>query len=123
MSGHSLQLVLVDDDEMTLEIVQRRLRGFTCHANYFSSPLLGLDYLKTHSPDVLIVDQRMPHLTGVQLLAEIDLKTITQTYVASSGPLPEAIKDEVRALGAIPLQKDAITTKDSLATLIGLPLT
>lgn len=62
------QFVLVDDDQLTLEIVSWNLRK-TNYASYlFQSHEKALLHLQQGAPRLLIVDYYMPLMTGVEFL-------------------------------------------------------
>ena len=62
------QLVLIDDDQLTLEIVSWNLRK-TNYASYlFQNHEEALLHLQEGAPQLLIVDYYMPLMTGVEFL-------------------------------------------------------
>jgi response regulator RpfG family c-di-GMP phosphodiesterase len=64
------KLLYVDDDEINLRIFKNTFRrDFTVHAAISGHDALKI--LKKENVDVVITDQRMPGMTGVELLAKI----------------------------------------------------
>ncbi|MCB6184596.1 response regulator [Leeia sp. TBRC 13508] len=63
-------ILLVDDEENILSALYRLLRqdGYEIHRAVGGAA--GLEILKDHQPGVIISDQRMPGMTGVQFLAK-----------------------------------------------------
>lgn len=62
------QLVLVDDDQMTLEIVSWNLRKTNYASCLFQNQEKALLHLQQVTPQLLIVDYCMPLMTGVEFL-------------------------------------------------------
>ena len=61
-------LLIVDDEENVISSLRRLLRGAGYHIVTASSGPEGLARLAEHDVDVIISDQRMPGMTGVELL-------------------------------------------------------
>ena len=70
MSPASLpRLLLVDDEPDMLDFLERALRRrFEVHR--FCDPLSALADVQAHRYDVILSDQKMPALTGLELLAQ-----------------------------------------------------
>jgi len=64
-------LLLVDDEPHILSALKRCLSGIDLSLVSFSCPLKALEYSKLNQPDLVISDQRMPGLSGTELLGEI----------------------------------------------------
>ena len=64
-------ILIVDDETSILRSLSRRLRleGYDVHTA--ASGLEGLELLKQHEIPVVLSDQRMPHMSGSQFLAEV----------------------------------------------------
>lgn len=66
--GHRRRLLIVDDELDSAELVARIFDDrFEVHLA--SDGRSGLEVARRISPDVIIADQQMPHLTGVEFLA------------------------------------------------------
>ena len=113
-------LVVIDDDLLMHELVDRRLRDIPCEVVYFGDALKGLKYLRQEKPDTLIVDQKMPRLDGLDLLRELGDAKPSQVFIASSVPLPRTIQAVAKSCGAEFIAKDSLIEKDFLADLLGL---
>jgi len=113
-------LVVIDDDFLIHELVDRRLRDVPCEVVYFGDALKGLEYLKQEQPDTLIVDQKMPRLDGLDLLRELGDARPCQIFIASSVPLPRTIQAVAKSCGAEFIAKDNLIEKHYLANLLGL---
>jgi response regulator RpfG family c-di-GMP phosphodiesterase len=65
------RLLLVDDEHNVLKALARMLRNEGYEIITASSGEEALQILETHPMDVVISDQRMPHMTGTELLAKV----------------------------------------------------
>lgn len=64
-------IVIVDDEVEILQPLEEMLvdEGFSVRA--FESSLKALNYLKVHSPDLVLFDIKMPELNGLELLKRV----------------------------------------------------
>ena len=65
--GRQKELLVVEDDPAVARVVQQRLQqaGFTVHAE--SSGTSALVYAAEHQPDLVILDVRLPDLSGYEV--------------------------------------------------------
>jgi diguanylate cyclase (GGDEF)-like protein len=61
-------LLLVDDEPNILAALKRQMRGANCRILTASSGQQGLELLESEPVDVIVSDQRMPGMTGVEFL-------------------------------------------------------
>lgn len=60
-------IVCIDDETHNNEALERLLRKkYTVHSTI--SPAEGLELIRKYQPSVIVSDQRMPQMTGVELL-------------------------------------------------------
>jgi response regulator RpfG family c-di-GMP phosphodiesterase len=69
-TGKFPPLLIVDDEEIILTALQETLRRANYDAVTFSDPRAALEELKKREFSVIITDQTMPGLLGLELLAE-----------------------------------------------------
>ena len=116
-----LDLVVVDDDSLTLEIVSWICRGTTTHFRLFVDPEAAMEYLSHGLPSTLIVDYYMPQQNGLEFLGQLgshcDLDT-SAVFLCSAVRPPEAQIDQLTALGASVLDKSVICDKQALFALL-----
>ena len=94
-------LLIVDDEENVVSSLRRLLRGAGYHIVTASSGPEGLARLAEHDVDVIISDQRMPGMTGVELLRRAkELHPDTIRIVLSGYTELQSITDAVNE-GAI----------------------
>ncbi|MCX7822292.1 MAG: response regulator [Syntrophobacterales bacterium] len=85
MNNVAIKVLVVDDELDFLETIVKRLerRGFL--AIGVSSGRAALDYLESHSVDVVILDVRMPGIDGIDVLKEIVTKWPTTQVILLTG--------------------------------------
>jgi len=67
---HQRTLLLVDDEDNILAALKRLLRRDGYHVITANSGAQGLQRLAEHKVDVIVSDQRMPGMTGVEFLSQ-----------------------------------------------------
>lgn len=70
LSGKRLPLLIVDDEEIIVAALHETLRRAGYDSVTFSDPLAAVAELKKREFSVIITDQTMPGLSGLELLAE-----------------------------------------------------
>ncbi|MGO9175556.1 MAG: response regulator [Desulfobaccales bacterium] len=68
------QVLIVDDELDFLETIVKRLRARNIEVSGVESGYLALEALDSSSPDVIILDVRMPGLDGIETLRAIKKK-------------------------------------------------
>ncbi len=64
-------VLLVDDHYDTCEALQRMLEARGVSTQFVLDPDAAIDFLKGHTPEVIVLDDMMPGKTGVELLKEL----------------------------------------------------
>lgn len=99
--GNSNTVAVVDDDTDVRDVLGRLLetaghtvKTYQSGEQFLEDPALG---------DVacLVVDQKMPRMTGLELLSELDRRCQTIPTVLITGVHDAEVAREARALGAI----------------------
>ena len=113
-------ILFVDDEQSVLNAYRRILHGV--HPDwafqYFTGGELALDFLKTHSADVVVTDVKMPGMDGLELLAAVSqpgwgsLPVIIVTGLQDSD-----LKRRALDLGAFDLLTKPVDPEDLLARL------
>ena len=83
----SAPILVVDDEEMIAEALSQILRQAKYDVLTMSQPMLALDELKRRTFSVIISDQRMPGLSGLELLAEARRLQPNTTRILITGVL------------------------------------
>ena len=68
------KVLIVDDELDFLETIIKRLRARNIEVSGVESGYLALEALDSHSPDVIILDVKMPGMDGIETLREIKKK-------------------------------------------------
>ena len=117
----SADLVVVDDDSLTLEIVALNLRKTSVCHELFQDPEQAMQYLIATTPGILIVDFYMPTINGVEFLdALCEQKELDdcRVYLCSAIPPQRKNLEKLRTLGATVLLKDQLFDKAGLLKII-----
>jgi two-component system, chemotaxis family, CheB/CheR fusion protein len=97
-------ILLVDDDRAVVDTFSRmlKLEGYTVAAAL--DPTAGLELADNLRPDAIILDMRMPLISGLQFLRQVrkrpHLVEVPVAIVTGDYFLPDALQQEVKALGA-----------------------
>ncbi len=116
-----LDLVVVDDDSLTLEIVSWICRGTSTRFRLFEDSEAALKHLSNSMPATLIVDYYMPELNGLEFLQQLDTRCdlgTTDIYICSAITPIQSQRDQLEALGTCILDKSVICDRRALLALI-----
>ncbi len=104
------KILLVDDDNLVAEVTQAMLRELGYQVTALENPQKALELVKTDPDafDLLITDQTMPGLTGLELAAQIrqlhpGLPIIICSGYSSKINQPDLAKQEISAFCSKPL--------------------
>jgi two-component system response regulator PrrA len=98
-------ILLVDDDRSVVDTFSRmlKLEGFTVATAL--DPGAGLELADNMRPDAIILDMRMPLISGLQFLRQVRLRPhlveVPVAIVTGDYFLPEALQQELKTLGAL----------------------
>lgn len=93
-------VVCVDDEPLTREAIRRTLRREPYDLHLEETPRGALEFIREHEVSLVIADQRMPEMTGVELLAEVrKVSPSTQGLILTA--YPESVLSE--ATSRLPL--------------------
>jgi CheY-like chemotaxis protein len=99
--------VLVCDDDADVGgflVTLFDLEGWTCEL--VSSGEACLEHLSTaERPDVLVLDQVMPGLTGIAVADRLRSEGMTEPIILCSGHLGPELNDDVERLALVPVNK------------------
>jgi DNA-binding NtrC family response regulator len=65
------ELIVIDDDQSAIELIQAALEPRPIHVVGFTNPVLGLKHIAHYRPEVALLDQNMPELSGLEVLEQI----------------------------------------------------
>lgn len=115
------ELVLLDDDKLTIEIVSWIVRKTSFASTLFTDTEVALAYLKSNTPRLLIVDFYMPCMTGLEFLSELHACTdLSQSavFLCSAVPPPKSSGERFAAMNVDILEKQQICDKTRLGMLL-----
>jgi putative two-component system response regulator len=99
----SARILIVDDHESSAEVLERLLRsaGYREVVSLTDSRKV-LPIFREFSPDLLILDIRMPHLDGFVVLRQIQMRTVGQflPVLMITGDTDVSVKEQALAGGA-----------------------
>ena len=84
-SAHKSIVVVVDDEPPILDSLRRLLRKEPYELVTTGDPLEALKWIETHDVSVLITDERMPEMRGVDLLKAVRERSPTTVRVVLTG--------------------------------------
>ena len=94
-------ILAVDDDRLTLKVVERALEGPERKILTASNGLEAVEMLRDQPVDLLVTDLEMPLMGGFQLLAHAATYYPAVPVLVLSGVLDEEKRGKVRELGAM----------------------
>jgi len=68
---NDMSILYVEDDQATREAVSRMLKGVVATVYSAANGREGLETYRTHTPDVVVTDIRMPVMDGIEMVREI----------------------------------------------------
>ena len=77
------KIMVLDDDKFYVEQLNQMLeeRGYDVLAS--TVPEKGLELLESFAPDILLVDWRMPNMSGIDIIKMIEERCIMKKYISS----------------------------------------
>lgn len=93
-----VDVVVVDDERVSLSLLQRSLEQEGHPVRGFSDPTEALEAVRTRAPSVLVTDLAMPGLTGVDLVEQARLLDPDIAVVLVTGSDEEEAVDAARRL-------------------------
>lgn len=117
----TVDVVIVDDDKTTLEIVSWILRDTDVRFKLFSDYNLARAYLKTTVPKLLIVDFYMPVINGIEFIRQSQEQTdLSNTAIYLCSSITPRLADEktMHTLGASLLEKQIVCDKPKFLSMI-----
>ena len=94
-------ILAVDDDRLTLLVVQRSLEGPERRLITATNGLEAVEALRDHAIDLLVTDLEMPLMGGFQLLTHVASRYPAVPVLVLSGVLDDEKRGRVRELGAL----------------------
>jgi CheY-like chemotaxis protein len=97
-------ILLVDDDRAVVDTFTRMLKLEGYRVASALDPTAGLELADNLRPDAIILDMRMPLISGLQFLRQVrqrpHLVEVPVAIVTGDYFLPDALQQELKTLGA-----------------------
>ena len=123
MTGETLKVWVVDDDQSVRWVLEKALRQEKMDTRSFERAEHLLEAMDLESPDVLVTDVRMPGMSGIALLEEVnrrwpELPVIVITMSTTVGwMILETAGLSFLGLGSQPPQADLLPIRHRTPTL------
>jgi PleD family two-component response regulator len=95
-------VLVVDDHEDTCEMVARLLRLHGLKSRYVTDPTEALGVMREEPPEVVILDQTMPGVTGTELLTAMRADSVLARVpvIMYSAAFDHGLAQQALAMGA-----------------------
>lgn len=97
------RIVVIDDEPVNTKVVQRLLQ-IEGYENFVSASdsREGLDLLRGESPDLVLLDLMMPHISGLEILAALraDINTLHTPVIVLTASTDRDTRIEALSMGA-----------------------
>ena len=94
-------LLLVDDEAKVLSAIERSLHAQACRILRARSAVDAFDLLATNEVGVIVCDQRMPKMTGIEFLSRIRRMYPRTVRIILSGHADVGVVADAINLGAV----------------------
>ncbi len=88
------KLLIIDDDKDVLTLLKIKLKDSNLEIKTQTSPLKALDIISTEKIDLVLIDQQMPELTGLEFIEIVKEKypELPVILITAFGDIEDAIK-------------------------------
>jgi len=108
-----MKILVIDDDQLVLLPLKRKLSNEGYQVNTTTSPQKGIDLFDTFMPDLIIIDINMPHLSGLQFIKHIrEIKKSSIPIIVLSGNTSLEVMSEGFELGISDYIKKPISLEE-----------
>ena len=116
--GEGKRILIVDDQESLVDLQYDLLSnaGYVCSKKYNSQKALELYLSSPDSFDLIITDQTMPDLTGLELISAIRQKGLNIPIIIETG-YSDKIKDAGLDISNVTLLKKPVSSKELLSCI------
>jgi two-component system, cell cycle sensor histidine kinase and response regulator CckA len=99
--AHGTRVILVDDEAAVLAVMSRLLRAHGYAVSAFADPQRAVTALKdpARRVDLLVCDQNMPHLSGVEVARETHVVRPDLPVVIATGLFTEELREQAAKTG------------------------
>jgi DNA-binding response OmpR family regulator len=65
------KIFLIDDDKVTLKMVEKLFRPYDVEVHSFSNPIEGLEAIDEYRPQLVFLDYMMPEMNGDEVIVKV----------------------------------------------------
>jgi len=105
-------LLVVDDDVFTRRIYSEILKGIQkVEIHELESAENAVEYIKTHKPDIVIMDYKLPGMDGLEATKQIVMAHPDTIVIVISGDASESLEENMLEIGAVSFFKKPVRGK------------
>ena len=93
-------ILVVDDTLLNLELLKRILMAENYHVHTLSDSLLVLEYVRHHSPDLILLDILMPQMDGYSICRQLKAQTYSRDIPVIFISALQKTKEKVEAFNS-----------------------
>ena len=116
-SGSQTEIAIIDDDAMVRGSVARLLKAYSYSVQTYESALDFLSSKREQTPDCLIVDQHMEHMTGEQLLYHLARSGTRIPAIVLTGHNVPGTQERFQQAGAVRFLEKPVTPDQLLRAI------
>jgi FixJ family two-component response regulator len=117
MAETSHWIAIVDDDPSVLKALSRLLRAHACHSKTYETAQAFLEALPGGLPECLVVDWRMPEMSGLDLLEHLRRRGIQVPTIIISAHGDSGARQRCIAAGALAFLSKPLQDTELLAAI------
>lgn len=117
IDNHKYKILIVDDDKQQLDFYDLYLADLNVSIIKESSPQNALKNIITHNPDILILDYKMPNVSGLELHCKVKNKGIDIPTIFATGADDPILFEEISNQGAFAILSKPINKSMLIYTL------
>jgi len=115
-----LNILLVDDDLLVAGFLESYLTDYNYNVNTVHNGLLALEKLVEQPFDLVITDQSMPEMTGIELSEKIRESYPNLPIILSSGYSDDIFEDDIKKVGINHFHKKSSSTEELIKAITKL---
>lgn len=113
-SSKKIKIFLIDDDRITLKVLQKLFEPYDVEVSSFQNPEDGLKAINELKPDLVFIDYMMPEMNGDDVIikvSEFKLFNGCSLYLLSANDFSDLEVIKFRTLGFYDVLKKPLTTE------------
>ncbi len=115
--AHSIKVLLVDDEEDYVRTMAERMEMRDLGSDVALTGEEALAMLEEELPDVMVIDVRMPGMSGIEVLARVKEAHPQVEVIILTGFGSEKDEEEARRLGAFDYLRKPVDIVDLMSTI------